>query len=105
MLENLGNNKMHIILQISFPFYIFGFISQGTFFFFFGETGILTQGFILAKKALYHLSHTSSGYFGDGSLVNCFPRLASNHAPPDFSLPDGWDYRHELMSCYRARVE
>jgi hypothetical protein len=36
----------------------------------FGETRVWTQGFMLAKEALYALCHTSSpffhGYFGDG---------------------------------------
>jgi hypothetical protein len=61
------------------------------FFFFFGVTGVSTQGFTLAKQALYNLSHTSSplcsGYFGDGSLSNSLPGLASNHKPLDLSLP------------------
>jgi hypothetical protein len=39
-------------------------------FFFFGGIGVWTQGFALAKQALYYLSHTfspfCSGYFGDG---------------------------------------
>jgi hypothetical protein len=38
-------------------------------YFFFGETGVWTQGFVLAKQVVYHLSHTSgsfcSGHFGD----------------------------------------
>jgi hypothetical protein len=42
------------------------------FLFFFGWTGVLTQGFIFVKQALYHLSHISSafcsGYFGNGVL-------------------------------------
>jgi hypothetical protein len=44
-------------------------IPPAFFFFFFGGTEIWTQGFMLAKQALYHLSHTCSpfccGYFGD----------------------------------------
>jgi hypothetical protein len=43
-------------------------------FFFFGATGVWTQDFMLAKKVLYLLRHTSSpfcsGYFGDGVLRN-----------------------------------
>jgi hypothetical protein len=35
---------------------------------FFDRTGIWTQGFALAKQALYHLSPFFSGYFGDGVL-------------------------------------
>jgi hypothetical protein len=27
--------------------------------------------------------------------VNCLPRLASNHNPPDLNLPSSWDYRRE----------
>jgi hypothetical protein len=38
--------------------------------YFFDETGICGQGFILTKQAFYQLSHTPSslcsGYFGDG---------------------------------------
>jgi hypothetical protein len=47
---------------------------------------------VLAKQALYYLSHTfslfSSGYFGDGGgLMNYLPLLALNPDPLDFSLP------------------
>jgi hypothetical protein len=46
------------------------------FFFSLGETGVRTQGFALAKQALYHVSHTfspfCSGYFGNVvSLTIC----------------------------------
>jgi hypothetical protein len=52
----------------------------------------LNHGFELAKQALYHLSHISSplccSYFGDGGgLKNYLPKLASNHDPPNLSLP------------------
>jgi hypothetical protein len=47
------------------------------FFFFFYGTGVWTQSFMLAKQALYCLSHTSSpfcsGYFGDGVLRTVCP--------------------------------
>jgi hypothetical protein len=33
------------------------------FFFFFGETGIWTLGFVLTKQVLYHLSHASPVHF------------------------------------------
>jgi hypothetical protein len=61
---------------------------------FFGGTGVWTQGFMLAKQMVfYSLSRTSSqfcsDYFGDGGLINYLPRLASNHDPPDLSLPSG----------------
>jgi hypothetical protein len=49
--------------------------------FFFGGTGVWTQGFLLVKQALYCLSHTSSpfcsDYFWREGLVNCLLRLAS----------------------------
>jgi hypothetical protein len=51
-------------------------------------------GFVLAKQALYSLSHTSGPFFTlviseMGGSLNYFPtlhRLASNHDPPDLSL-------------------
>jgi hypothetical protein len=53
--------------------------------FFFKWDWVWTQSFVLAKQVLYYLSHTSSpfysGYFGDGSLTNYLPRLASNLDP------------------------
>jgi hypothetical protein len=59
--------------------------------FFFGGTGVSIQGFMLTKQALYCLRHTcssfSSGYFGDGGLMDYLPRLALNHDSPDLSLP------------------
>jgi hypothetical protein len=48
------------------------------------------SGLCVCKAMLYHLIHTSSlfcfGYFGDGGLENCLPRLASNHDPPHLNL-------------------
>jgi hypothetical protein len=50
------------------------------------------------------LSHTScpfcSGYFGDEGLMNYLPRLASDHNPPDLSLPNCYSYRHEPLVPY-----
>jgi hypothetical protein len=44
---------------------------------------------MLAKQALYCLSHTASpfcsGYFGDGGLMNILPKLASHCNPPNLS--------------------
>jgi hypothetical protein len=58
------------------------------FFFFFFENGVLKQVFMLAKQALYRLSHTSSafcsGYFEDRVYLL---DLALNLDPPDLSLP------------------
>jgi hypothetical protein len=58
-------------------------------FFLLVRLGVWTQGFALAKQALYHLSHTSSpfycGYFGVGGLMNYSLGLASNLIPPDLS--------------------
>jgi hypothetical protein len=52
--------------KISFPGYYLHFY---LFFFFFGKTGVWTQGFAFAKQALYPLSYSSSpfcsSYFGD----------------------------------------
>jgi hypothetical protein len=49
----------------------------------------------------YHLNQTSSpfcsGYFGDGGLMNCLPKLASNLSPLDLSLSSSWDYRYEAQ--------
>jgi hypothetical protein len=45
------------------------FIGKLNLFFFFGGTGVWTQGFALVRQVLYHLSDTfirsCSGYFGD----------------------------------------
>jgi hypothetical protein len=53
----------------------------------------LNSGLCTCKADTYHLSHTSSpfgsGYFGDRSFGNYFPRLALIHHPPDLSLPNG----------------
>jgi hypothetical protein len=49
-----------------------------------------TQGFMLAKQAFYHLSHTPSsfcsGYSGDGGLKNYLPEVDRNYDPPNLSL-------------------
>jgi hypothetical protein len=51
----------------------------------------LTQDIVLIKQVLYCWSHPfssfCSGYFGDGSLTNYLPGLASNHNPPNLRLP------------------
>jgi hypothetical protein len=51
-------------------------------------------------SGLSHLSHTCntfcSGYSGDGGLENYLTGLASNHDPPNLSLPSSWDYRREI---------
>jgi hypothetical protein len=64
--------------------------AQKLFFFLVGlEFG--TQGFLLAKHPLYHLSHSSSsvcsGYFGDGDFLNYFPGLGLNYSPPNQRFP------------------
>jgi hypothetical protein len=60
-------------------------------FYFFGGARIWTHGFRLAKQMLYHLNHASgpfcSGYFGERSLTNSFPRVgfepqSSQSQPP-----------------------
>jgi hypothetical protein len=70
------------------------------FFSLFVGAGVWTQGFTLAKEAIYHLSHISSpfcfGYFfGNGGLAKYLSRLASNCNPSDLSLLRKHDYRHE----------
>jgi hypothetical protein len=54
---------------------------------------------MLVKQAHYCLSSSSipfwTGYFGDGGPVNFLPRLVSNGASPNISLPSSQDYRHE----------
>jgi hypothetical protein len=51
-------------------FVAFHFYLEFWVFFFFGRTGVWTQGFKFVKQALYHLSHTSSPfcccYFREG---------------------------------------
>jgi hypothetical protein len=42
--------------------YLIQSMSLSTFFFFFGGTGVWTQGFTFAKQGFYHLSHTSSPF-------------------------------------------
>jgi hypothetical protein len=34
-------------------------------------------------------------YWSRWDLTNFFPRLASNHNPPEFHLLSSWDYREE----------
>jgi hypothetical protein len=59
-------------------------------FFFFGGTGVSTQGFEFTKQALYHLSppsvHFALVIFGDGGSQELFGWLALNCNPPDLSL-------------------
>jgi hypothetical protein len=83
------NFKFMLFLLLLHP----GFSATVTFFllfFLFGGTGLWTRGFALAKQVLCCSSHTSSpfcsGYFGDGGLMKCLPRLASNCHPHDLSL-------------------
>jgi hypothetical protein len=65
----------------SFIFYLFFWVGLG-----FELRGLL------AKQALYHLSHASSPFFAlvileMGVLQNYLPRLASNCDPADLILP------------------
>jgi hypothetical protein len=70
------------------------------FFFFWCDWGLNSGLHMLPKQALYHLSHASSpfcsGCLGAGSLKKYLPMLASNHNPPNHSLPRNQDYRNEL---------
>jgi hypothetical protein len=56
-----------------------------------GRTGVWAQHFMFAKQTFYHWSHASSpfssGYFDGGGLLKYLLRLASNHNPPNISLP------------------
>jgi hypothetical protein len=44
-----------------------------------------------SRKAVYHLRHTSSpfssGYFGDGGLMNYLPKVVVNHNPTNLIFP------------------
>jgi hypothetical protein len=58
------------------PFFVILVVFYQVFFFFDG-TRVWTQGFVLAKQALYHVSYASSpfysGYFGDRVLQTICP--------------------------------
>jgi hypothetical protein len=56
------------------------------FFFFFCSTGVWTQGFILARQALYHLSHVPSP-FGFDCFRNKVLLFARGRPGPLFTLP------------------
>jgi hypothetical protein len=48
---------------------------------------------------LSHISIPSySGYFGDGGLMNYFPRLILSHDPPSLNLPSSKAYRYEPLA-------
>jgi hypothetical protein len=66
-------------------------------FIYLGETWIWTQSFVSAKQALYNLSHTS-GYFGDGGILNYLLMLALNCSPPDLSILSSEDYKCEPLA-------
>jgi hypothetical protein len=63
--------------------------------FIFGSTGFWTRGFMLARQALYFLSHVSSplcsDYFGDRVLF--LAKACLDHNPPIFGFHHGWDDR------------
>jgi hypothetical protein len=64
------------------------------FIYFFGGTGIWTQGFCACKTGFLPLEshvHLTLIIFGDGGLTNYLPGLASNHNPPDLSCPRSQD--------------
>jgi hypothetical protein len=44
-----------------------------------------------------HLQSILLWLFLRWGLVSYLPELASNHDPPDFSLPSSWDYRREPL--------
>jgi hypothetical protein len=75
-----------------FSFHLLGI--PGFFFFFF----FVVLGFELRAYTLSHSTNlcVCDGFFWDRVLRNCFPRLASNHGPPDLSLLCSKDYRREL---------
>jgi hypothetical protein len=63
---------------------------------FFFSTGVLTQGLVLARQVLYHLSMSPalfcfSYYLDRVSLFNFF---ASDQDPSPYGLPCSWDHRH-----------
>jgi hypothetical protein len=60
-------------------------------FFFLWQDWGLKVGFCICKAGVLQIELTSSpfcsGSFGDGGFSNYSLRLASNHDPPDLSLP------------------
>jgi hypothetical protein len=60
--------------------------------------GVWTQGFALARQAVYHLSHASnpfsSGHFGD--RVSLFPRMAWTVIFQFYVIHSNWDDRCAL---------
>jgi hypothetical protein len=68
-----------------------GFLKFGFFLDFLLRLGFETQGFVIARQALYCLTHSPSpfcsGYFAIRSLPNYLPGLASNCDPPNVSVP------------------
>jgi hypothetical protein len=65
--------------------------------FFFGSTGIWTQGFEFARQVLYYLNHILSQkfllYFSGRILCFCLG-LASDWNSPTQDLPCSWDSGH-----------
>jgi hypothetical protein len=57
---------------------------------FFGNTGVWTQSFVLARQVHYHLSHAPTTF----ALV--FLQIVSGVGPQYsyFCLPSTWEYRH-----------
>jgi hypothetical protein len=59
-------------------------------FFFFGSTGIWTEGLMLSRQVLYHLSHSARSVlcwvFSRQGLTNYLPGLTSNGSSPDLCL-------------------
>jgi hypothetical protein len=57
------------------------------FFFFFLSTGIIAQGLMFARQALYHLSYSTNPVFLWGIFkIGYLPRLTSNQDLPDLCL-------------------
>jgi hypothetical protein len=67
--------------------------NKAQFFFFFCGTGVWTQGFTLARQALYHLRHHSSPFWSDyfGDWVSLFAQANLDHSPLIHASYRCWD--------------
>jgi hypothetical protein len=90
-LSNILNNPRTLFLRVSIT----------EFFFFFGENGVWTQGFALAKQALYCLSHMCVHFalvILEVGSCELFAWLGLKPQSSDVSLPSSSDYRREHLA-------
>jgi hypothetical protein len=75
----------HLCVHVCVCMYVCVFMLMSTFFFF----GFWTQGFMLARQAVYRLNHIyspfCSGYFGD--RISCFAQASLKHDPHILGFP------------------